>query len=464
MVFNIIQKIKTGLSNTPSTAAESNGFLSLGLHELLLKAVVEQGYSTPTPIQVKAIPEVINGRDILGCAQTGTGKTAAFALPILNRLAQVKTPKAELRTLVLAPTRELALQIRDSFVAYGKFTPLESAVVFGGVGIEPQIKAIRNGVDVLVATPGRLLDLIGRRCVDFKNIEILVLDEADRMLDMGFINDIKKILKYLPTKRQNLLFSATIPREVQGLIDSILVNPVRIEVAPVSSTSEQVTQRVYFVPKGDKRALLLHIMDNEAVIKGLVFTRTKHNANKLEDFLEANGVKAAAIHGNKSQGARQKALEGFREGKVQILVASDLAARGIDIDDITHVINFEMPNEPETYVHRIGRTGRAKARGVAISLCDHEERKHLVQIEKMTKLKVPVVTDHPFAKAFDSMNPPPSSQGRPGQRRGSRPSGRSQNSSSSSSSSARGQNRNSESRSSSPRNAQSGRDRPRSRS
>jgi ATP-dependent RNA helicase RhlE len=403
--MNLIEKVKSALK-TP-TPANQSAFDSLGLDPRLLKAVKEQGYIHPTPIQEKAIPEVLKGVDILGCAQTGTGKTAAFALPILQRLLGSTAKTGTLRTLVLAPTRELALQIKESFVDYSQGTPLRTAVAFGGVGIEPQIKAIRGGADVLVATPGRLLDLVGRRAVDFGKLEVLVLDEADRMLDMGFINDIKRILKLLPVKRQNLLFSATIPREVQGLIDSILVKPTKIEVAPVSSTSEQVSQRLYYVHKGDKKALLLHIMDHEAVVKGLVFTRTKHNANKLQDFLEANGVKAAAIHGNKSQSARQKALENFRDGKIQILVASDLAARGIDIDDISHVINFELPNEAETYVHRIGRTGRAKATGEAISLCDHDERKLIIQIERISKIKIPVVADHPFAEAFATRKPAP---------------------------------------------------------
>jgi ATP-dependent RNA helicase RhlE len=392
MVFKTIQKI---ISN--SSPSEKTGFDSMGFGKPILDAITSAGYTNPTPIQVKAIPDVMAGRDILGCAQTGTGKTAAFALPMLHNLSAKPGPRV-LRALILAPTRELALQIRDSFVTYGKNLPLRSAVVFGGVGIEPQIKAIRSGVEIIVATPGRLLDLMERRVIDYRNLEILVLDEADRMLDMGFIHDIKRILKQLPLKRQNLLFSATIPKEVQGLIDSILVNPVRVEVAPVSSTSEQVTQRIYFVGKVDKKQLLLHVMDHEAVTRGLVFTRTKHNANKLEQFLNDNGVKAAAIHGNKSQGARQKALEGFRAGKVQILVASDIAARGIDIDEISHVINFEMPNEPETYVHRIGRTGRAAASGIAISFCDQEERKYLAQIERIAKLKIPVIEDHPFAK------------------------------------------------------------------
>lgn len=423
MVLKLIQKIVSNQSSSidklptekpplVKTPVSAKGFEELGLIEALTKAVAAEGYTSPTPIQVKSIPEILAGRDVLGSAQTGTGKTAAFALPMLQNLQKNNVQGHPLRALILAPTRELALQIRDSFVVYGKHLPLRSAVVFGGVGLEPQVKALRSGVDILVATPGRLLDLMGRRCVDFRSLEILVLDEADRMLDMGFINDIKRILKQVPQKRQNLLFSATMPKEVQGLVDSILHNPAKVEVAPVSSTSEQVLQRLYYVSRADKRQLLLHIMDNEAVTRGLVFTRTKHNANKLEDFLKDNGVPAAAIHGNKSQSARQKALESFREGKVQILVASDIAARGIDINEISHVINFELPPEAESYVHRIGRTGRAAASGVAISFCDVEERKLIAQIERVTKKKIPVIADHPFAKASQTEAP------RPAERRG----------------------------------------------
>ncbi len=390
MVLKFIQKM---VSATPTG---SSGFDQLGLEEPILRAIKAEGYENPTPIQTQSIPEILKGRDILGCAQTGTGKTAAFALPMLHRLHATHSKSHKVRALILAPTRELALQIRDSFVIYGKHLPLKSAVVFGGVGLEPQMNAIRSGVDILVATPGRLLDLMERRVVHYDNLEILVLDEADRMLDMGFIHDIKRILKVLPKKRQNLLFSATIPKEVQGLIDNILVDPLKVEVAPVSSTSDQVTQSLYYVGRQDKRNLLLHILKGDNVTRALVFTRTKHNANKIEQFLMQAGIEAAAIHGNKSQNARQRALEGFKKGKVKVLVASDIAARGIDVDEISHVINFEMPNEAETYVHRIGRTGRAEARGVAMSFCDHEEMKHVPQIERVTKKKIPVVTDHPF--------------------------------------------------------------------
>lgn len=413
MVLKLIQKLtssstKTTPQTNPQAKSSTLTFASLGLIEPILRAVEAEGYTSPTPIQQQSIESIIDGRDVLGCAQTGTGKTAAFALPILQRLHKPGDARhrSHLQALVLAPTRELALQISDSFKTYGKHLQLRTAVVFGGVGIEPQISTIKRGVDILVATPGRLLDLMERRVVTFQDLQILVLDEADRMLDMGFIHDIKRILKVLPVKRQNLLFSATIPKEVQGLIDSILHNPVTVKVTPVSSTSEQVEQRVYHVGRADKKDLLLHILETENVTRALVFTRTKHNANKLEKFLNDEGIKAAAIHGNKSQSARQRALEGFRNGTVRILVASDIAARGIDVEGISHVINFEMPNEPETYVHRIGRTGRAEARGVALSFCDAEEQSYVVAIERMTRKKIPVVTDHPFTANANAPVPP----------------------------------------------------------
>jgi ATP-dependent RNA helicase RhlE len=406
---------KTIAAKAPSAST----FEQLQLIDPILRAIKAEGYKSPSPIQRQAIPPVLAGKDLLGCAQTGTGKTAAFALPILQRLTEDPTRPSSPRVLVLAPTRELALQIGESFKSYGRNLPLKSVVVFGGVGLEPQISAIKRGVDIIVATPGRLLDLMDRRAVHFRSLSVLVLDEADRMLDMGFIHDLKRILKVLPAKRQNLLFSATIPREVQGLIDSILRSPVKVEVAPISSTSEQVEQRAYFVGRGDKRHLLLHILETDHVTRALVFTRTKHNANKLEKFLTESGIKAAAIHGNKSQNARQRALEGFRSGHVRILVASDIAARGIDIDAISHVINFEMPNEPETYVHRIGRTGRAEARGVAISFCDLEEQSYLRQVEKITRKKIPVVSDHPFTAGANAPVPPkPQRRGRHHSQRG----------------------------------------------
>lgn len=433
MVLKLIQKLTSSptkkSSPTPSQPKKTDvTFASLGLGEAILRAVDAEGYTSPTPIQQQSIEPIIAGRDVLGCAQTGTGKTAAFALPMLHRLNKPGETRhrSQLRALVLAPTRELALQISDSFKTYGKNLQLRTAVVFGGVGIEPQISTIKRGVDILVATPGRLIDLMERRIVSFQDLQILVLDEADRMLDMGFIHDIKRILKVMPAKRQNLLFSATIPKEVQSLIDSILHNPVTVKVTPASSTSEQVEQRIYHVGRADKKDLLLHILETENVTRALVFTRTKHNANKLEKFLNDKGIKAAAIHGNKSQGARQRALEGFRSGAVRILVASDIAARGIDVEGISHVINFEMPNEPETYVHRIGRTGRAEARGVALSFCDSEEQGYVKAIERITRKSIPVDSDHPFtANAHAPV--PPRQQGRGGRRpthHGRRPSRR----------------------------------------
>ncbi len=437
MVLKLIQKLTQSNTNASANKPSAHSpaptklaaltFDQLDLIDPILRAVKAEGYTAPTPIQEQAIPPVLAGRDMLGCAQTGTGKTAAFALPILQRLSAQPSKSRDVRALILAPTRELALQIGESFKTYGKNLPLKSTVVFGGVGIEPQISNLKRGVDILVATPGRLIDLMERGVVDFHHLSVLVLDEADRMLDMGFIHDIKRILKTLPQKRQNLLFSATIPKEVQGLIDSILRDPVKVQVTPVSSTSEQVEQRVYLVGRADKRKLLLHILDTENVTRALVFTRTKHNANKLEKFLMESGVEAAAIHGNKSQGARQRALEGFRSGKVRILVASDIAARGIDIDGISHVINFEMPNEPETYVHRIGRTGRAEARGVALSFCDLEEQKYLAHVERVTRKDIPVVTDHPFTAGANAPVPPKQQRGaRPHHRGGNsaRPGGR----------------------------------------
>lgn len=386
-------------SHSEAPRPQSGDFKSLGLMANICKAVAEDGYTNPTPIQSAAIPHVIQGRDLLGCAQTGTGKTAAFALPILHRLASSpRPPHKHFRTLILTPTRELAIQIGDSFKAYGRHLGLKTAVIFGGVGAEPQRKALRNGVDVLVATPGRLLDLKEQGCVNFSQLEIFVLDEADRMLDMGFIHDVKRIMSLLPHKRQNLLFSATMPREVEQLAMSFLKNPAKVEVAPISSTTDLVSQSVYFVARSQKRNLLLHIMDNESIVRALIFTRTKSNANRVADFLHKNGCPSEAIHGNKSQTARQKALESFRQGKVRVLVASDIAARGLDIDEISHVINFEMPNVAETYVHRIGRTGRAEARGKAISFCDYEERAYLRTIERVIGKKVPVVTDHPYVE------------------------------------------------------------------
>lgn len=373
-------------------------FEELKLIDPIKLALKEAGYTKPTPIQAQAIPSLLEGRDLLGCAQTGTGKTAAFALPILHRLVENKIaplPK-HTRVLILAPTRELAIQIHESFIVYGKHLKLRYACLFGGVGQTPQVRAMSNGVDVLVATPGRLLDLINQGYVKLERLEVFVLDEADRMLDMGFIHDIKKVLKMLPAKRHNLFFSATMPPEIDKLSHSILINPVKVEVAPVSSTAELISQSVMFVDRENKRPLLNHILKDENLKRVIVFSRTKHGANKIVEYLGKNGIIAEAIHGNKSQSARQKALENFRAGKIRVLIATDIAARGIDIDDISHVINYDLPNVSEDYVHRIGRTARAGASGKAISFCDSEEKAFLKDIEKLINKQITVIEDQPF--------------------------------------------------------------------
>ena len=371
-------------------------FSDLKLQENLLRAVAAEGYTVPTPIQLQAIPHVLEGRDVLGVAQTGTGKTAAFALPILQKLGATPVATRAIRCLVLAPTRELATQIAESFSVYGAHTGLTNAVVFGGVGQEPQVQRLRRGVDILVATPGRLMDLMDQRCVNFSHLNTLVLDEADRMLDMGFIRDVRRILKALPTKRQTLFFSATMPAEVDLLARQMLTHPVRVEVAPEATTAEKVDQRIYFVHKGDKRGLLVHLLKEAAITRALVFTRTKSGANRVTRQLAEAGVPADVIHGNKSQNARERALDGFKKGETRVLVATDIAARGIDVEQISHVINFDLPNIPESYVHRIGRTARASFSGVAMSFCDAEERAFLRDIERTIRMKVPVVEDHPF--------------------------------------------------------------------
>jgi ATP-dependent RNA helicase RhlE len=401
-------------------------FDSLGLAEPILRAVRETGYTTPTPIQSKAIPPVLEGRDVLGCAQTGTGKTAAFTLPILNRLADGTTndPRRPIRCLVLSPTRELAAQIGESVRTYGKHTRMRHTVIFGGVGQGAQVSALRRGIDVLVATPGRLLDLLGQGLLRLDRIEVLVLDEADRMLDMGFINDIRKILRVIPAQRQTLFFSATMPREIRTLADEMLHDPVAIEVAPVSSSAETVDQRICFVEKAFKVDLLKHILADESIYRCLVFTRTKHGADKVADVLSRHNIKTEAIHGNKSQNQRQRALESFRRGHSRVLVASDIAARGLDIDEIDLVINFDVPNEPETYVHRIGRTGRAGTSGKAISFCSGDERAFLRDIEKLIRRAVPVIEDHPYIGRAAPPRPAGTGGGRPspggGQRGGQR--------------------------------------------
>jgi ATP-dependent RNA helicase RhlE len=367
-------------------------FDELGLDQKLTQAVKAEGYTTPTPIQVQAIPYALQGRDVLGCAQTGTGKTAAFALPTLQRLAASTpggTPK--IRCLVVTPTRELATQVAESFETYGRGLDLYVTAIFGGVGQDKQVKELRQGVDILVATPGRLIDLMNQRLVSLQAVEVLVLDEADRMLDMGFIHDVKKILAALPTQRQTLFFSATMPDEIQSLVKSILKNPARVAVTPVSSTAERVEQRVFFVHGSDKRSLLVKLLEDRSVTRALVFTQMKHVANRVMEHLESAGISAAAIHGNKSQSARERALEGFKSGNVRVLVATDVAARGIDVEQISHVINYDLPNVPETYVHRIGRTARAGKAGEAWSFCeDGEERDFLRDIERLTKQKIPV--------------------------------------------------------------------------
>jgi ATP-dependent RNA helicase RhlE len=373
-------------------------FSELSLDPHIIRAITESGYTKPTPIQIQAIPLLLEKRDLLGCAQTGTGKTAAFALPILQNLVieNRKTIPKQPRTLVLVPTRELAVQVHDSFKIYGKYLQIKTAVIFGGVGQGPQVKALASGVDVLVATPGRLVDLIDQRYISLNNLEVFILDEADRMLDMGFIHSIRKILTYLPKKRHNLFFSATMPPDIEKLAGSILVNPIRIDVTPVSSTVELIAQSVMYVDRDNKKELLVKLFKDKALNRVIVFTKTKHGANKLAELLSKNGIKVDVIHGNKSQSARQRALEDFRAGKTRALVATDLAARGIDIDDITHVINYEIPYVPETYVHRIGRTARAGAKGIAISICEADERSLIKDIEKVIGIEIPVDREHPF--------------------------------------------------------------------
>ena len=373
-------------------------FSSLGLAEGLLRAVADEGYTTATPIQTQAIPHLLAGRDLLGIAQTGTGKTAAFGLPILQRLFQDKTPAGprSARCLILTPTRELAVQIAESFRTYGRHLHLRQALVYGGVGQKPQVDALSRGVDILVATPGRLLDLIGQGHIKLDRVQIFVLDEADRMLDMGFIHDVRRIASSMPKRHQSLLFSATMPADIAQLAGTILVDPIRIAVTPVASTVELVDQRVLFVETANKRALLTSMLRHTDIGRALVFTRTKHGANRVAEHLERSQINAEAIHGDKTQGARQRALLNFRTGRSRVLVATDIAARGIDIDGITHVINFDVPNMPESYVHRIGRTARAGATGIALSFCGPEERAFLRDIERLTKRPLTVVADHPF--------------------------------------------------------------------
>ncbi len=374
-------------------------FQDLELIEPISKALKEEGYTTPTPIQSKAIPIILQQRDLLGCAQTGTGKTAAFAIPMLQLLYNnplQRHEKSRIRSLILTPTRELAIQIGESFAAYGRHTGIRHTVVFGGVGQKPQTDALQRGVDVLIATPGRLLDLINQGFIKLNQLEQFVLDEADRMLDMGFVHDVKKVIKLLPAKRQSLFFSATMPPAIVVLANTILTNPIKVEVTPVSSTADTIKQSVFFVDKSDKNSLLLHILKDSTIATALVFTRTKHGADKVVKVLRKAGVTSEAIHGNKSQNARQNALKNFKSQATRVLVATDIAARGIDVDDLTHVINYEIPNIPETYVHRIGRTGRAGAKGTSFSFCDVEEKPYLKDIQKLIARNIPVVKDHPY--------------------------------------------------------------------
>ena len=373
-------------------------FQALPIIQPILKAIKEEGYSTPTPIQSQSIPIILQGKDLLGCAQTGTGKTAAFAIPILQRLENTPSQfsKKNIRTLIVTPTRELAIQIGESFEAYGRYTRVKHTVLFGGVGQNPQIIALQRGVDVLIATPGRLLDLVNQGYINLNHIELFVLDEADRMLDMGFIHDIKKLLKLLPQKRQSLFFSATMPPEIVKLAGTILNHPEYVTVTPVSSTVEIINQKVLFVDKENKIRLLLEILENKDIKTVLVFTRTKHGADKVVRHLIKNQIKAAAIHGNKAQNARQNALNSFKEQKTRVLVATDIASRGIDVDNLEYVINFEIPNIPETYVHRIGRTGRAGSSGTAISFCEAGEKPFLKDIEKLIAKKIEVDNTHSF--------------------------------------------------------------------
>jgi len=384
-------------------------FKELNLIIPILRAVNHEGYKQPSPIQEKAIPQLLNGRDLLGCAQTGTGKTAAFAIPILqtlyNSLAEIPA-KHTLRALVLTPTRELASQVAESFKAYGRYTGLRVTAVFGGMGQNPQVAALRAGVDILVATPGRLCDLIGQGLCDLSGISTFVLDEADRMLDMGFIHDVKKVIARLPEKRQTLLFSATMPKEIAALASSILHDPVTVAVTPVSSAVEVIEQSVYFVDKVNKGKLLIDLLRDASIVSVLVFSRTKHGADRIGKTLNKAGVAAGAIHGDKSQGARQTALSDFKAGKTRVLVATDIAARGIDIDQLSHVINYDLPNEPETYIHRIGRTGRAGFSGTAISFCDFNEKAYLNDIQKLIGKEIPVIEEHPYPmRNFEPLTP-----------------------------------------------------------
>jgi ATP-dependent RNA helicase RhlE len=381
-------------------------FNELNIMPAILKALTKENYTTPTPIQVQAIPAVLEGRDLLGCAQTGTGKTAAFAVPIIQLLSEKPSSpntKGRIRSLILTPTRELALQISDNIVAYSQYTDIRCAAIVGGVSQKAQERALNLGADILIATPGRLLDLMGQKRIDLQYVSILVLDEADRMLDMGFIHDVKKIIAKMPTKRQTLFFSATMPPEITKMVKSLLVNPVKVEITPVSSTVDRIKQSLYKVDKGNKQNLLNDLLQDKSIVSALVFTRTKHGADRVVKELTKVKVPALAIHGNKSQNARQLALSNFKSGVTRVLVATDIAARGIDIDELSHVINFSLPNIPETYVHRIGRTGRAGLSGIAISFCEFEELPYLKDIEKLIGKTIPEVKDHDYPMVVNTV-------------------------------------------------------------
>ncbi len=376
--------------------SEVQNFTDLDLIAPIARAVAEEGYKIPTPIQALSIPHLLEGRDLLGCAQTGTGKTAAFALPVLQGLEKSKSPKRRIRTLIMTPTRELAAQIHDSFKTYGRHLSLTSTVIFGGVSQGKQEKALKQGPDILVATPGRLLDLMEQKLISLQHLEYFILDEADRMLDMGFIHDVRRVIDALPKRRQSLFFSATMPPAVSKLADRLLTNPVRVEVTPQLTTAERIDEALMFVDKSNKRRLLETLLRDTTIGRALVFSRTKHGTDRICRMLVSRNIAAGAIHGNKSQNVRTRALKSFRTGKLRVLVATDIAARGIDVDGITHVINFDLPNEPESYVHRIGRTARAGRSGKAISFCSGDEVGYLSDIERIIKRKVPVDQDHDF--------------------------------------------------------------------
>ena len=391
-------------------------FNQLSLIEPILKALSQEGYTTPTPIQQQSVPAILQQRDLLGVAQTGTGKTAAFTIPVLQLMHErqqgARPGRRNIQALILTPTRELAIQIGESIQAYGRYLDIRHLVIFGGVSQHPQVQTLQRGVDILVATPGRLLDLMQQGYITLEDIRFFILDEADRMLDMGFVHDVKRVIVKLPAKRQTLFFSATMPKEIQDLARVLLTDPVKVEVTPVSSTAEIIQQSIYFVDKPNKMSLLIHLLEDPSIQTLLVFTQMKHAADKLARHLHKSGIAADAIHGNKSQNARQRALENFKNRKIRVLVATDIAARGIDIDELTHVLNFELPNVAETYVHRIGRTGRAGASGTAISFCDREEREYLRDIQKLINKSIPEVTGHPF-ESMQVLHTAPTIQERP---------------------------------------------------